>query len=307
MTYVSFGAGTQSTALAFLVMNEDERLIERAGVEPGSDCWPRYFAFADTGDEPRSVYRHLWKMAELFDHHGIELHIVRNGDESLSEHVIRKARAGEGGISTPPLFVESKDGSRGDGIPMRRSCTADFKARPLDDFAKRYWTELAGCEPEGKSSALGGWSVPQWLGISRDEKRRMRTSDELWRTFKYPLIEMGWTRWHCQQYLKSQTYLDGSPVEIVRSACVYCPFHDKEEWRHVKSNPEDWERVIEFEREIHDIHDNGDGIAGIKRRPYLNRWAVEMADLDLTDDDDQLNLWDEYAAFDVECVGHCGV
>ena len=298
MTYVSFGAGTQSTALAFLVMNEDERLIERAGVEPGDDYWPQFFVFADTGDEPREVYRHTWKMAELFDHHGIEFHIVRNGNESLSEQVIRKAREGEGGISTPPLFVGSKDKHRGDGIPMRRSCTADYKARPLDQFAKRWWTEKLGHDE---------FYVIQWLGMSNDEKRRMRVSEDDWRDYRYPLIQMGWTRWHCQQYLKNQTYLDGSPVEIVRSACVYCPFHSKEEWRHVKSNPQDWAKVLEFEREIHDIHDNGDGVAGIRNRPYLNRWAVPMEELDLSEDDDQLDMWDRYAFLGVGCVGHCGV
>ena len=307
MSYVSFGAGTQSTALAFLVMNRDDRLRDRANLGPDESIhWPDIFLFADTGDEPRSVYRHTWKMAKLFDHHDIELRIVRGDDRSLSDHVIDKADAGESGISTPPLFVEGTDDrGRNTGIPIRRSCTADFKARPLDAEAKRYWSERLDVDGDiEKSNVL----VDQWLGISNDEKRRMRESEQTWRRYKYPLIEMGWTRWHCQQYLKDQTYLDGSPVEIVRSACVFCPFHSKEEWRHVRdSDSDDWERAKEFQDEIYDIYEREDGFAGVRKKPHINRWAKPIEELDLEDDDDQLDMWNEYAFQGVGCVGHCGV
>lgn len=301
MSYVSFGAGTQSTALAFLVINRDERLRERARLGPDdSPHWPDIFLFADTGDEPRAVYRHTWEMAKLFDYHDIEFRIVRGEERSLSDHVIEKADDGEGGISTPPLFVGGTDKrGRHTGIPIRRSCTADFKARPLDREAKRYWTERLGHDD---------FSVVQWLGISSDEKRRMRESGELWRFYRYPLIEMGWTRWHCQQYLQGQTYLDGSPVEIVRSSCVYCPFHSKEEWRHIRdSDSDDWARAKAFQDEIYSIYERDDGFAGVKKKPHINRWAKPIEELDLSDDDDQLDMWDEYAFQGVGCVGHCGV
>ena len=294
---MSFGAGTQSTALALMVLQKHELLTERAGVGV-STPWPELFLFADTGDEPRAVYRHLWKLASMFaeaDH--AQLRIVRRGQKSLSEHVLYKAESGEGGMATPPFFV----GEKGNGIPIGRSCTTEFKARPLDRAAKQY-----GRDKYGQSSF---WAH-QWFGISNDEKHRMREPDRhdrKWRQYVYPLVRMGWTRWHCIQFLKEQTYSDGTPVEIVRSACVFCPFHDQEEWRHIADHPEDWERAKKFESQVHEIYEREDGFAGIRKKPHLTRTVEPLDEYDLEVDDRQVDLWKEYTTGMHQCAGHCGV
>ena len=60
---LSLGAGVQSTVLA-LMMTAQRRIppvLERCGY-----CRPDFAIFADTGWEPRSVYRHLdWLRSEL--------------------------------------------------------------------------------------------------------------------------------------------------------------------------------------------------------------------------------------------------
>lgn len=60
-SFISFGAGIQSTAIAFLVLEEHPEL-ER--VCRGN--YPQHFFFADTGDEPLSVYHHLKKNEKRF-------------------------------------------------------------------------------------------------------------------------------------------------------------------------------------------------------------------------------------------------
>jgi hypothetical protein len=33
-----------------------------------------------------------------------------------------------------------------------------------------------------------------------------------------------------------------------RSACTFCPFHSNEEWRKVRENKEEWDKVIELDK-----------------------------------------------------------
>jgi hypothetical protein len=282
--YMSFGGGIQSTALAFLAVNRDPRLL---AVSDG--LVPEVYLFADTGDERTKTYDHVWRMAHVIERHGFELHTVHRGAESLSEHVLNRASTGERGISMPPVFVETSTGKH---APARRGCTQDFKVKPLDRYAKRHFSD----------AIANGDVVQQWYGISRDEAARMRDCADKWRTFFYPLVLMGWSRWHCERYLAGQTYLDGRPVEVVRSSCVFCPFHDLEEWRSVRSDSHEWEKARAFESRLMAAHDTHGSVAGLKSRPYLTRVGVMLDDLDLEEvDDGQLHLWDN------ECLGVCGV
>jgi hypothetical protein len=76
--------------------------------------------------------------------------------------------------------------------------------------------------------------VAQWIGISINEKRRMRVSDKRWVTNVYPLIgwptayfDRPWRRQMCQQWLA-----DNYPGRTLpRSACIGCPMHSNGEWR----------------------------------------------------------------------------
>lgn len=286
---MSFGAGVQSTAIAMLALNKDPRLLE---VTDG--VLPELYLFADTGDERLATYRHLWKMAELFDHHGQELRIVRRKEtetakgKSLSEHVLTLNGGREKGIATPPFFVETKDGST---APVRRGCTSQFKIKPLMRAQRDHFKP-----PRGQKEPI--WQ--QWIGISTDEASRMKDADKPYYMMFYPLIWMRWSRQHCVEYLESQTYLDGSPIEIVRSSCVFCPFHDAEEWRAVQSNQDDWNQAVEFDRKVRSVWSHK-GMAGLKKEPFLHPSGRAIEELDFSESSDQVDLWDN------DCGGYCGV
>jgi len=244
--YVSFGAGVQSTAIAFLVMEQHPELVEVCGGR-----LPEMFMFADTGDEPVSVYEHAERMTPLFDAHDITFEIVHKryvdvdtpgGFKPLAEHVADRISAGRGGVNNPPFWTFAD--TRGIPTPTWRRCTVAYKARELDKRARHYFDVYAGQLPEGEDK------VCHWYGISWDEVDRMRDSDEEWKVNFYPLVEMRWTRDDCIEYLSDKTYLDGTPVLVVKSACVYCPYRSASKWQDVRDEPEDWDKAIELDRAI---------------------------------------------------------
>ena len=287
---MSYGGGVQSTAIALLTLNRDERLLDVTG-----GVTPELYLFADTGDERKATYAHVWKMAKLFEARGQRLDIVmKTQDEytrgrTLSEHIVTSNGGRKKNISTAPFFVETKSGTR--LAPIRRGCTSRWKIEPLMRAQRRHFSPARGeKEPQ--------WQ--QWIGISVDEAQRMKDAQKPYYMVFYPLIWMGWSRQHCVEYLKTQTYADGSPVAIVRSSCVYCPFHDTEEWNHVRSDEDDWQAAIEFERGAQQAWREG-RLAGIKAKPFLHPSGVNIDEVNFEEDDSQLTLWDN------ECAGICGV
>lgn len=279
-TYMSFGAGVQSTALFLLTVNKDPRLIDVVG-----DDLPEAFVFADTGDERQIIYSHLTKLSDMANHAGVELCIVRNTSaSSLSEHVISKAMAREGGIDMPPVFVLDTDGK---AMPVRRGCTSNWKVKPLDQWARARYK--------------GGPVVTQWYGISLDELGRMRIAREKWRKYRYPLVEMRWSRGDCINYLQQQTYLNGEPVVIARSSCVYCPYHSLGEWKEIYRDDDAWSRAVAFDEGLraHGL------VAGLQTESYLLRGRYPLSEFDPTNQLDLLE-WSGMGT-DNDCTGMCGV
>lgn len=270
----SFGAGVQSTAIAFLVLEQHPEIVKAM-----DGLLPSRFVFADTGDEPSRVYEHLNDMKVTMAAKGLSLITLSKG--VLGEHVLGRLASGRRGMSSLPLFVRGKDGTMG---PMRRKCTSDFKSRLIDPHMRDY------AAPHGKLS--------HWMGISTDEAHRMRSTLDPWRTFEYPLVEMRWSRTRCIEYLEDKTYLDGRKTQVVKSACYFCPFRRPEEWRLLRDeSPEDWAKALDFEKKI-----TAKPMPGMREVGYLNRKGIsieEYAKIGETESKD--DSWGN------ECAGVCGV
>lgn len=271
---VSFGAGVQSTALAQLCLEEDPRLL---AVTEGR--LPDVFLFADTGDEPRALYPHLERMFRDLRGAGYRCEVVRREGPTLSEHVLERAEAGERGISMPPLFVPRE--KRSGRMPVRRGCTRDFKIKPLDQRCRSLF-------PKAKR-------IEKWLGISQDEVQRMKADSGRF-LFRHPLVDMRWRRSDCERYLKER----GLTAE--RSACVYCPFHSNREWLRVREDPEDWAKVVQFDRALRAAYDQHGSVAGLRGDPSLHPSGLPIEDVDFGGA--QESLWQDWQ---VECGGVCGV
>ena len=216
---------------------------------------------ADTTHERMATYQFAERWTGWLETRGVKVVTVKNTSTNI--------RIGK--IDIPAFTV-------GDGIlgMIRRQCTGDWKIAPM----RREIQNLRDGEP-----------VEQWLGITLDEVQRMRKSDVKYITHRWPLIERKMSRWDCIRWL------DEHGLEVpTRSACVFCPFHSRAEWRDIRDNaPEDWGKAVEVDKMIRKSRPPYDLFVCNQRKP------LEECDFDTQEDAGQLSLWEN------ECIGICGV
>src|SRR5690606_25704761 len=149
--------------------------------------------FADTMAEPPSVYKWLdWLEGQL----PFPVHRVSAGDLEADARRTRISKKGEPYSRTAiPFYTLNGDGSG--GRVMHRSCTRDFKLRPLMKAARK----LAGIKRVQKTVG-----VVQWIGISLDELQRMKPSRDAWAECRWPLIELCMTRRSCLEWMGANGY-----------------------------------------------------------------------------------------------------
>lgn len=271
ITTLSFGAGVQSTTLAMLIINRDDRLVSVMG-----DDLPTDFIFADPGSESAATYEHADRVAALAEAAGIGFHKVSKG--SLIEEIL------SGRKFTIPAFTV--DDANEQGI-LRRQCTRDYKIEPIHKKIRELMN--IGWRRHAKASAR------VWVGISVDEIQRMKPSRYHYETKVFPLIEMNWRRSDCLNYLREIGMSD-----VGKSSCIFCPYKSNREFLRMQTEePEEWARVVEIDRQIRlvDLTE-----AGVKSTPYIHRSCVPIDEAELGQN--QLDLVD---MFDNECEGLCGV
>jgi len=272
---ISLGAGVQSSTMS---------LMAAAGeITP----MPDGAIFADTQDEPASVYKWLdWLEKQL----PFPVHRVTSG--RLSERSLKFCRTKDGRLMTRtdiPFFTS--DGSGKEGKILSRACTRDFKLVPLMAKAR----ELAGIK-RGKKTV----GVIQWIGISLDEMVRMKTSRDAWAENRWPLVELRMRREDCLTWMAVRHF----PTPP-RSACVYCPFHSNHEWRRLKDDePEAFAQAVKFETDLQAAKAKSENF---RTTPFLHRSCKPLAEVDLSTDVErgQFAWWEE--GFREECEGMCGV
>ena len=221
-----------------------------------------YAVHADTTHERTDTYTYAEKWTHWLEDRGLKVVTVKPDYSGVIN---------TRGFLSIPAYTETQEGGR-----IKRQCTSDWKITPV-----RRWTR----------ANHNGEPVEQLLGISLDEVQRMKPSNVKYITNRYPLIERKMSRWDCK------LYLERNGIEIPpRSACVFCPFHSRSEWRDIRDNaPEDWEKAVDVDKAIRKARPPYDLFVNVQRKPLAE------CDLDNEIDKGQLNLWDE------ECDGLCGV
>jgi hypothetical protein len=264
MSILSLGGGVQSTTLALLAA--------RHQVGPMPAC----AIFADTGAEPRRVYRHIdWLESQI----PFPVYRVSAGD--LRSEILGAMRGLNRMDGRPPFFIAK-------GGMLRRQCTHDYKILPIT----RKIRALLGLKKGAR--APREVAVDQWLGISTDEAARMKPSRFDYIRHRWPLIELGMSRGDCLRWCES----NGFPTPP-KSACTFCPLHNDAQWAEMKTNaPADFQDAVAVDKAIRP------GMPGPKR-PGEDRWYVHRKREPL-----------EYAVagsgrsdnqFMNECDGMCGV
>jgi len=245
---------------------------------PMPDC----AIFADTGAEPKSVYKWLdWLEAKL----PFPVNRVRKAGGTLAEEAVRVVVSKKGNPYTHtgiPGFVKAPDGAIG---MIRRQCTSDFKIVIIQREVRRLLAER-------ERSAV----CHQWISISLDEATRMTESRVKRIILQYPLIDRGMRRFDCLDWMESHGY-----PKLPRSACFFCPYHNNEEWRNLKENePEAFADAVMFEKKYQASFE----ITKTRGVPFLHRSCQPLSEVDFSSagsKSGKLNF------FNNECAGVCGV
>lgn len=249
LTYISLGAGVQSTALLIMAAR---RLIEPM---------PDFAIFSDTGGEPVAVYAHLRRLRKWAKSAGIPVVLVQY--RNLADDTLR-----DSDFIRIPAFVEGRSGK---AAILRRQCTERYKIEPI----KRYVRNALGAKTSKTGAILrppSGRVAEQWIGFSLDEVDRINDHRHAvpYIRNRYPLMDLRMTRQDCIEWLVENGWPD-----VEKSACTFCPYHSDDEWIRMRdSAPDDWHAAVEFDRTIRER-----SFKGPQKLPYLHRDLLPLSDV----------------------------
>lgn len=274
---LNLGAGVQSTALFLLSREHDPKVRFDLAI------------FADTGEEPASVYRHLEYLQNLGD----PPIWVRSAGK-LGDDLIRGRNSTGQRFVSIPCFTTDGAGKVG---MIRRQCTAEYKIEVVNRTIRR---ELLGLKPRQRMPK--DVVVHQYLGISTDEAGRAERAKKRFAGIRHtvphwPLIEMGWSRKDCLAYLK-----DKLPHETPKSSCVFCPYRTNQSWVALKAtDPDGWNRAVEIDNALRDK--SSICTRGFRQELFVHRSCIPLVQVDFS----KLapNTIDPMAVG--ECQGMCGL
>lgn len=150
----------------------------------------------------------------------------------------------------------------GSGAPGNRSCTVDWKIKPVAAFlrslipteiVKKVSKETRGINSEMRFKAqsdlyLKYYPILLGKGISTDEAQRAKKETGFaYYQAAYPLIDLGLSRMDCIKIIE-ESGLPPAP----KSACWFCPYKTKSGWQTLRdSDPEKFEAAVELEKLLH--------------------------------------------------------
>lgn len=245
LTIISLGWGVQSWTLAAMAA---------LGELPPVD----YAIHADTTWEREQTYQFAEKWTPWLEARGVKVVTVTGKRSHIPVHHSTKST---GKYTLVPAFSLNDQGKEG---KIKRQCTDNWKIEPQDKEIYRLLKD------RGIKKAPG--VVERWLGISQDEWMRAKDSLVSHITHRYPLLEKGMSRADCVDWLKAHD-LDVPS----KSACVFCPFHNKDAWQQLKRDGgRDWDRAVEFDAAIR--HARNDENATHPIQLFVHRRRVPLAE-----------------------------
>lgn len=292
---LNLGAGVQSTTLYLMSMRDQVPKFDLA-------------IFADTQDEPHSVYEHLAWLKSLG---GPEIRTYTAG--RLGDDLIHGRNTTGGRFAAIPAFTTADGG--GKVGRTRRQCSKEYKTEVIERAIRR---DVLGLKPGGRVTrrrigpATFGYfangeevSVHRYFGISYDERSRASRIYELFLdkagySCHFPLLDRFMTRANCIDWLRA---FGNVPHEVPRSACVYCPFHSDLEWQRLKdTGGSDWARAVEIDAALR----ASGSVANrdMNQTMYVHRSCKPLTQIEFKPHD---NAKEMQLGFGLECEGVCGV
>jgi hypothetical protein len=247
---LSLGWGVQSWTLAAMAALRDCgcALCRRWGVDklPALD----YAIHADTTWEREITYQFAEEQTPWLEAHGVKVVTVSS---KRAHTIVHHSQKSTGRYILIPAYTANMQGNDGQ---IKRQCTGSWKIEPQEKHINALLRELKIKKAPGL--------VEKWLGISQDEWQRAKHSNKAHVTHRYPLLEMKMTRADCLAWLSAHSL----PIPG-KSACVFCPLHNKRTWQDMKrAGGSDWQRAVEYDSAIRDARNDTNATKPI--RLYVN-------------------------------------
>lgn len=249
-----------------------------------------YAIFADTQEEPRTVYYHLELLKKLK-----RCPILIGSTGKLGDDLIRGKNSTGQRFASIPAFT-GNPGEK-EGI-LRRECSKEYKVDVIERIIRR---QILGLKPRQRIKP--GTLIEQSFGISIDEAGRSRRIVERlkkspWIKPKFPLLEQFMSRSDCIKWLNQNV-----KHEVPRSACVFCPYHSDEEWLYLKEHDAyGWARAVQIDEAL-----RKPGIVAnrnMEKPIFLHRSLKPLAEIDF-----EARIKEKRPVpplFAQECEGMCG-
>lgn len=259
----SCGGGVQSSAIAALICQ---------GLLPN----PELALIADTGMEQQSTWDYL-------------------------SNVVNPALLAAGKTTVERIF--KPPGAQGLVWNPEGEDVEGMDPEDINILMPVHWKNTDGTTSRSRTFCSGEWKrksvhhhlgtlgighrshiVEMWLGMSRDELRRVRVSNTQWIEHHYPLVMgygLSYRRSDCMTLVERM----GWPP-APRSSCWGCPNHSDAEWATVKQNPGEWAQALALQDHLLQISGG---------RAYLHRGG-DLRDIDLQPNSQQLGLFDQGCA-----------
>lgn len=210
---LSLGWGVQSFTILAMI---SKGIIEK----------PDYIIHAETGYETTETKEFVERQKEWLEKTGIN--IITTKDDAPIIHKNGK-----------DVFIPAYS-DYGKGGMIMRACTVLWKVAPI----KRKIREII----KDENIKFGHKIVRLWMGITTDESRRAKPYRTKYIESKFPLLEMGFSRDDCIQWLEK----NGFEVPP-KSSCIFCPYRSEENWRKIQKNEKDWQFAISVDEKIRNI------------------------------------------------------
>lgn len=129
-----------------------------------------------------------------------------------------------------------------------KTCTDKLKIQPIYNFLEGYVHKKYKLSKVGRKRALKEFAekhgkIDVLIGIAKGEEKRVASdkTGPVWMQKSvhkvYPLVDLGWDRKACQDYLSR----NGFSIPIP-SNCILCPFMSKQELLYLYHKYPDWYR-----------------------------------------------------------------
>lgn len=211
---LSLSGGKDSTALGLEWLNRHKK-------DPIT--YPLHeVIYCDTGMEFPAMVDHINRLEQIFTEAGIKFTRLKS-EKSFEEIMFERPR---------------KDGRLGAGWPGPRCrwCTGLLKTALLDTY---------------KNRLAQHYHLVSIIGFAKGEEHRLYRDNNRNESFKYPLMEWGWTEADCLKYCYDHSFDWGGLYEIFhRVSCWCCPLQSLRELRQLRKHfPDLWAKLLDMEHQ----------------------------------------------------------